>query len=198
MTALILASGSVTRQTMLRAAGVEVVCEKPAVDEDEVKHALRAEGAKAIQVADTLAELKAQRVSRRHRDAYVIGADQMLECGGIWFDKPADADHAFAHLRALSGRSHALISAVVVCRGGERIWGENDSARLTIRDLSDEFIRSYLAAIGPAAFESVGAYQLEGRGAQLFTRVEGDFFTILGLPLLPLLAFLRLHGLIPT
>jgi len=198
MSSIILASGSATRQAMLRAAGVDVTCDAPAIDEDEVKHALRAEGAKALQVADTLAELKAQRISRRHRDAYVIGADQMLECGSIWFDKPADTDHAFAHLRALSGRTHTLISAVVVCRGGERIWGEHDAARLTMRDLSDEFIRHYLQQIGPAALSSVGAYQLEGLGAQLFNRIEGDFFTILGLPLLPLLAFLRLHGLMLT
>ena len=143
-----------------------------------------------------LAELKAQRVSQRHKDALVIGADQMLQCGGIWFDKPADLDHARGHLIALRGKTHELLSAVCVVRDGEVLWRHLESAQLTMRPFSDAFIDEYLAAAGDAVCASVGAYQLEGRGAQLFSRIEGDYFTILGLPLLPLLGFLVNHGVV--
>ena len=143
-----------------------------------------------------LAELKAQRVSQRHKDALVIGADQMLQCGGIWFDKPPDLDHARGHLNALRGRTHELLSAVCVVRDGEVLWRHLESAQLTMRPFSDAFIDEYLAAAGDAVCASVGAYQLEGRGAQLFSCIKGDYFTILGLPLLPLLGFLVNHGVV--
>ncbi|MCG8357556.1 MAG: Maf family protein [Kiloniellales bacterium] len=195
---LVLASASPSRRRLLAEAGVALQWDEARVDESEVKDALKAEGAEPEQVAETLSELKAQRVSRRHPGALVIGADQMMECGGIWFDKPSDLDHAAAHLRALSGRAHRLLTSVCVVRDGQRLWHHNDQARLTMRSLSGRFVADYLEAVGEAALGSVGAYQLEGLGAQLFSRVEGDYFTILGLPLLPLLDFLRHHRAVPT
>lgn len=195
---VLLASASASRRRMLAAAGLAVTAEAAAVDEEEVKLALQAEGAGNRQVAETLAELKAQRLSSRHGSMLVIGADQVLECDGRLFDKPRDLVQAADHLRALSGRSHDLISCVCVVRDGQRIWHHHDRARLVVRPLSEAFIADYLAAVGARALESVGAYQLEGLGAQLFTRVEGDYFTVLGLPLLPLLGFLRSHGVVPT
>ena len=195
---LVLASGSRVRLRLLEGAGLFVSAEAAGVDEAEVKSALRAEGATAAQVAETLAELKALRVSSRHPGALVVGADQMLDCGGLWFDKPVDLARARAHLEALSGRSHSLETAVCVVRDGSRLWHHNEAARLFVRPLSEAFIEAYLAAVGDRALESVGGYQLEGPGVQLFERVEGSFFSILGLPLLPLLTFLRANGVIPV
>ncbi len=200
--ALVLASASVARRKLLQDAGLEIEALPAAVDEAEVKLALRAEGASAAQVAETLAELKARRVSERLGGAggpgpLVIGADQMLDCEGQWYDKPADLAAARAQLLALSGRSHTLETSVCVVRDGGRIWHHNARARLTLRPLSEDFVDRYLAAVGPAALASVGAYQIEGPGVQLFQRVEGDVFTILGLPLLPLLDLLRANGVVP-
>jgi septum formation protein len=197
MPIVVLASASRTRAALLHKAGVPCLAEAAGIDEDEIKRALRGEGASTAEAAETLAELKAAKLSRRHPGALVIGADQMLECGGVWFDKPPDREHARAHLVALRGKSHELVSAVVVTRDGTRLWHHVDRARLHMRDFSDTFLEAYLERIGPAACESVGAYQLEGLGAQLFSRVEGDYFTVLGLPLLPLLDFLRNHGVVP-
>ena len=191
---LVLASGSRTRAAMLEQAGISAVLDKPLVDEDEVKAAGRAEGVSADIVAEALAELKAQRITRRHPGALVVGADQMLECEGRWFDKPADRAAARAQLLDLRGKTHRLVSCAVVVRDGERMWHKIDSARLTMRNFSEAFLDDYLDHVGDDVLHSVGAYQLEGLGAQLFHRVEGDFFTILGLPLLPLLGFLRVHG----
>jgi len=195
--AVVLASGSATRAAMLRAAGLEVVVDPAAVDEDEAKRALRADGASAADAAEVLAEMKAQRISARHPGALVVGADQMLECEGAWFDKPADRAGAKAHLAALSGRTHRLVSAAVVCVNGSRTWHAVDSAELTMRRLSEAFVDRYLDAAGDAVTTSVGAYQLERLGAQLFVRVKGDHWTILGLPLLPLLGHLRERGVLP-
>ncbi len=195
---VILASASPSRLRLVAEAGLDIPSEAALVDEAEVKTALSAEGADAAQAAETLAELKARRVARRHAGALTIGADQILECNDVWFDKPADLAHAAAHLRSLSGRSHSLISAVCVVRDGARLWHHIDRARLVMRPLTDTFIEAYLAALGERALQSVGAYQLEGLGVQLFSRVEGDYFTILGLPLLPLLDFLRNHKVVPT
>jgi septum formation protein len=193
---LVLASKSAARRQMLLEAGVPVVVDSAGIDEESVKAGLRAEGATPHEVAEVLAELKATRISPRHPGALVLGADQMLECEGKWFDKPADAAGAAAHLKALSGQSHRLIASAVIVKDGTRIWHQVDSAELTMRPLSDAFIAAYLDAVGDDALHSVGAYQLEGLGAQLFTRVRGDYFTVLGLPLLPLLEFLRTHGVI--
>ena len=182
------------RAAMLEQAGVTAILDKPLVDEDEVKAAGRAEGVSADIVAEALAELKAQRITRRHPGALVVGADQMLECEGRWFDKPADRAAARAQLLDLRGKTHRLVSCAVVVRNGERMWHQIDSARLTMRNFSEAFLDDYLDRVSDDVLHSVGAYQLEGLGAQLFHRVEGDFFTILGLPLLPLLGFLRVHG----
>ena len=142
-----------------------------------------------------MALAKAEAVSPRHSNALVIGADQILECAGTWFDKPPDAEAAARQLGSLCGRTHRLVSAVCVVRDGQRLWQLVEAAHLTMRPLSEAAIAAYLEKAGLQALHSVGAYQLEGLGAQLFSEIEGDFFTILGLPLLPLLVFLREHGI---
>jgi len=196
--ALVLASASRVRRTLLENAGVVFESEAAAIDEEELRRGLKAASADTGEAATTLAELKARKVSLRHRGALVIGADQILECSGRWFDKPKGLADARADLEALSGREHMLVSATVVVRDGARLWHRLDRARLTMRPLSSAFIEFYLAAVGARASEWVGAYQLEGLGAQLFERIEGDYFAILGLSLLPLLDFLRRHGAVPT
>lgn len=198
MVEIVLASASAARVAMLRNAGVDLIADSPAIDESEVKEALKADGASAGDVTETLAELKAMRVSRRHPGSLVIGGDQVLECGQTWFDKPADAEHARAQLFALRGKVHVLVSSAVGVRDGERLWHHTDQAQLAMREFSESFLDEYLTACGSDVLESVGAYQLEGRGAQLFQRIDGDFFTILGLPLLPLLEWLRAQGVLAT
>lgn len=191
---IVLASASTTRRRMLEAAGLAVEIDPARVDEDEVKFALKADRVAVERAAEALAELKALRISSRHPGALVIGADQMLECDGAWFDKSPDRDAARRQLQALRGRTHRLISCAVVALNGDRLWHATEAARLTMRNFSDAFLDAYLDEVGEAVFSSVGGYHLEGRGVQLFHRVEGDFFTILGLPLLPLLDFLRARG----
>ncbi|HVR68501.1 MAG TPA: nucleoside triphosphate pyrophosphatase [Verrucomicrobiae bacterium] len=197
-THLILASGSRARADMLRAAGLRFDTVKPAVDEEEVKHSLRAAKAPGSVIAETLAELKAQRVSLRHGASYVIGADQVLECDGKHFDKPASRADALGQLQELRGKSHDLISAAVVVKDGLRLWHHTDRATLSLRPCSDEFLARYLDAMGDRVMTTVGGYEIEGLGAQLFSSTRGDHFTILGLPLLPLLGFLRDAGVAPA
>lgn len=194
---VVLASASVTRCEMLRRAGVPITVAPALIDEDEIKKSLRADTATALQAAETLAELKATKISAQQGAALVIGADQILESEGRWFDKPADRAAAAAHLSALSDKRHTLATSVCVVRGGTRLWHYNEAAHLTMRPLSDDFIAGYLDAAGDDVLDTVGGYQLEGVGAQLFARIEGDFFTILGLPLLPVLDVLRSHGVMP-
>ncbi len=193
---IVLASGSRTRADLLRGAGLDIEIDPANIDEDAVKESLRAEGASAARVAEALSDLKALKISQRHPEALVIGADQTLDCNGVWFDKPADMDHLRGHLQALSGQSHSLFAGVSVMRDGQRLWGLVEPAHLTMRTLSPGFVDRYVAAVGADALGSVGGYRLEGLGAQLFSRVQGDYFTVLGLPLLPLLGFLRQHGAI--
>ena len=195
---VILASASKSRAQILLATGVPHTIIPAGVDEAEVKLSLAQKNAPAFAIAQTLAELKAQQVSQGHRGALVIGADQVLDCDGQLFDKPADLDDARAHLTALRGRRHTLSGSVNVVRDGAAIWHYNDQAHLDMRPLSDAFIEWYIEQVGDQMFESVGAYKLEGLGAQLFEHIEGDFFSILGLPLLPLLAILREHGVVPS
>lgn len=190
---LILASASRSRAKLITAAGLSFDAVPAYIDEDAVKKAMLADGASALACAESLAELKAIKISQRHPDAFVIGADQMLECQGTWFDKPATLAAAYDQLVALAGKTHLLPTVAVVATGGIRIWHHVSTPRLTMRAFDGAFIKAYLEAAGESVLQSVGAYQLEGLGVQLFQSVEGDFFTILGLPLLPLLDFLRGH-----
>jgi septum formation protein len=190
---LILASASATRARILARAGLAFTTERPRVDEEAVKTSLRAEGHSPRAQADALAEIKALSVSRM-RPGLVIGADQMLALEGAVFDKPADRAAARAQLQALRGKRHELLTAIVVARDGVALWRHLDRPRLTMRAFSDAFLDAYLDTVGADAMSSVGAYQLEGPGAQLFDAVEGDYFSILGVPLLPLLGFLREQG----
>ena len=192
---LILASASPSRRQLLISAGLVFKVEPSGVDEDEVKRSLLGERAQPQDVAETLAELKAKRVSALHPAAMVIGADSTLACNGRQFDKPPTLAAARQQLLALAGQTHELCSSVVVARAGVRLWHCNERARLTMRPMTHSFVDAYLALAGEQVTTSVGAYQLEGLGAHLFSRVDGDYFTILGLPLLPLLSFLAGHGI---
>jgi septum formation protein len=194
---VILASKSLARRAVLEGAGVPIEVAEAGVDEDAVKAAMLAEGATPRDIADALAELKAMKVARG-RPEYVIGADQTLEFEGGLYDKVGTIDAARTRLKLLRGKPHKLHSAVVVAKDGAPVWRELASATLTMRDFSDGFLEDYLATEGPASLGSVGCYRLEGPGAQLFSRIEGDYFAILGLPLLGLLAFLRQHGALPS
>jgi septum formation protein len=186
---LILASTSAARQEMFRNAGIAAALFIPSgVDEAALKAGFTGP---PPALALALAQAKAAAVAQVHPAGFVIGADQLLVCDGSIFDKPSDMAEAAAHLRALSGRVHELITAVCVLQGDTVLWTHVESARLTVRPLSEAFIASYLAVEGRKILGCVGAYRLEGLGAQLFEHVEGDYFTILGLPLLPLLGFLR-------
>jgi septum formation protein len=196
MSELILASTSATRQRLLRAAGLRFTAEPAAVDETAVIESLAAEKAKPRDVADVLAELKALKISHRHPQATVIGADQVLSLGSEMFQKPGDRDGARVQLQRLRGRTHVLSSAVCVARGGSVVWRVVEEARLTMRAFSDEFIDAYLVEAGEDILGSVGAYHVEGLGIQLFSKIEGDAFTIQGMPLLPLIDFLRTHGMV--
>ena len=195
---VVLASASAARAALLTGAGVPFASDPANVDEAELKIALRADGATPAQVAATLAEAKAGQITHRHPGALVIGADQVLDLDGDVVDKPDDRTAARAQLAALSGRDHFLHSAVCLIRDGQLIWHHTDTATLHVRSLSDAFLDHYLDAMGDTVCTTVGGYQLEGLGAQLFTRVDGDYFTVLGLPLLPLLDMLRNHGVVPT
>jgi septum formation protein len=182
---------------MLEKAGVPALVDPARIDEEELTAAMQAEGLKAAEVAEALAELKAQRVSPRHAGWIVLGCDQMLECDGRWFTKPETRAKARAQLQALAGKTHELVSCVVAVRDGARLWHKSESAKVTLRPLSDSFIDGYLERAGDAVLHCAGTYQIEGLGPQLFARTHGDFFTIQGLPLLPLLEFLRAQNLLP-
>lgn len=195
---LVLASASRSRQRLLAGAGVSFVVEPADIDEAAVKTGTVREGRGGGELAAILAEMKAVSVSHRHPEALVIGADQVLECAGVLFDKPGDIDAAAAMLRTLRGRRHRLISALAVAAGGALRWRHSDRATLTMRRFSDAFLEHYLRQAGKQVLQSVGAYQIEGPGIQLFERISGNYFTILGLPLLPLLALLRRERILPA
>ena len=193
---IILASASRSRAAMLVASGLTIKIEPANINEARVKDVCLSEGRNVDYVAALLARKKAELISGRNREAFVIGADQMLDCGGTWFDKPIDLASAAKTLKAIRGRCHDLVTSVSVVQHEKEIWHKTERATLQVREFSDNFIEQYLQNVGELALTSVGAYQLEGQGAQLFEKIEGDYFTILGLPLLPLLSFLRERELI--
>jgi septum formation protein len=192
---IILASGSKIRATILQNAGVKFRVQTSRVDEDAFKDSMRAEGLSPMDQADYLAQMKSEKVSSQ-TGGLVLGADQMLSLEGRGFDKPKSREEAFERLKEFSGKTHHLECAAVISENGEAVWRYIARPKLTMRRLSDEFINSYLDQIGDAAFESVGAYQLEGLGVQLFSSIEGDYFSILGLPLLQILDYLRERSVI--
>lgn len=194
---LILASQSAARRALLAAAGIAHEAMAPGVDEDVAKEGLRAEGVNARGLADALAELKAMRLSLRHPADLVLGCDQTLSRDDdVMLDKPASREDAAEQLRGLRGRTHRLISAAVICEGGRPVWRHVDVAKLSMRSFSDSFLEDYLDAEWPAIAGCVGGYRLEGPGVQLFDRIDGSHFTILGLPLLALNDYLRTRGLL--
>jgi septum formation protein len=193
----VLASSSRIRAALLTEAGVKLTRDPARIDETEIKAFNRRKGAEAGVCAMALAEAKALTVAARHPDALVIGADQLLNCGGTWLDKPRGRADAREQLVMLRGQSHELATAVCVARGANVIWHDLQRPRLVMRQFSDGFLDSYITALGRDDLAAVGAYRLEGPGIQLFERIEGDYFSILGLPLIPLLEFLRGQGELP-
>ncbi|HBM61671.1 MAG TPA: septum formation protein Maf [Citreicella sp.] len=193
---LILASGSQIRADLLRAAGVPFTVTIPRVDESSIRAALEAEGASPRDMADALAEYKARRVSDRQPGAFVLGCDQILTCDGAIYAKPESPEDARAQLLRLRGQRHQLLSAAVIYQDGEPVWRHVGVARLLMREFSDAYLDEYLARNWNSLRHAVGGYKLEEEGVRLFSRIEGDHFTILGLPLLELLAFFNLRGII--
>jgi septum formation protein len=194
---LVLASQSASRRAMLDAAGVAYTAEPAGVDEDAAKASLRHLSPRDL--ADSLAELKALKVSGRRPDALVLGSDSLVALAdGTVLDKTRDRTEAAAHLQRMSGASHELWSAAVVAEGGRPVWRHVARAKLHVRSLSHEFIERYLDAEWPAVSACVGVFRIEGPGVQLFSALEGDHFTVLGMPLLPVLGFLRERGEMPS
>jgi len=196
MTEIILASQSAARQAMLRQVGVPFRAVPARIDEEAIRASLLAEDATPRDVADGLAEFKARRVAEKHGDAIVIGSDQVLEFKGQLLGKPADRAEAADQLRMLRGERHRLLSAVVVYDGGRPVWRFTGEVRLTMQPITDGYMAAYLDRNWPDVADSVGGYKLESEGARLFSRIEGDYFTVLGLPLLELLAYLGNRGVL--
>jgi len=196
---IVLASASASRAALIQAVGISVRICPADIDESEIRSVLEKGGTmSAGDVAEVLARTKAETVSLSEAGAFTIGADQILDFGGRIYEKPASMKEARATLLALSGHTHHLHSSVAVARGGETIWSYTGTAHMIMRDIDAVFVGNYLADAGDAILSSVGAYHLEGLGAHLFEKIEGDYFTILGLPLLPLLECLRREGVIRT
>ncbi|MEO1541806.1 MAG: Maf family protein [Pseudomonadota bacterium] len=196
MTSIILASGSSIRRDMLQNAGLDVEVQPARVDEASIKSAMLAEDAPPRDIADKLAELKSLRISQQNPKALVLGADQVLVHAKRLFDKSEDLSEAREHLELLSGQAHELLSAAVISENGKPVWRHIGRAQMIMRPLSAPFIDAYLAAEREGVLETVGCYKVEGRGAQLFSRVQGDYFSVLGLPLLEILGFLRARGVL--
>ncbi|MDW3223690.1 MAG: Maf family protein [Paracoccaceae bacterium] len=191
---LILASGSEIRAKLLRQSCVSFSVDPARVDEDMVRDALLAEAAPPRDVADTLAEIKARKISEKHPGALVLGCDQVLDHGGKLFSKPETPEMAETQLCQLRNDRHSLLSAAVICEDGKPIWRHIGQVRLRMRDATDAYIKDYVTRNWDSIRDSVGAYKIEEEGVRLFTRIDGDYFNILGLPLLELLAYLTLRG----
>jgi septum formation protein len=191
---LVLASGSQIRATLLRNAGLTAEVVPARIDEDAIKAAMLGEGAKPRDVADALAEHKARRISAKHPDAFVLGCDQVADLMGRLLSKPETPDEAEAQLAELSGHTHRLLSAAVICHGGAPIWRHVGVVRLTMRELSPGFVSAYVARNWESICQSVAGYKLEEEGVRLFSRIDGDYFTVLGLPLTELLTYLIDRG----
>lgn len=194
MTELVLASASKIRAELLARAGIAVSLLPARIDEEAIRASLEAEGATPRDLADALAEMKAQKVAFKKTGAIVIGCDQVLDFKGQVFGKPATLEEARSQLQILRGQTHKLLSAVVVYEGEKPVWRHVGEVRLTMREFSDDYLQCYLARNGESVLESVGAYKLEEEGVRLFTAVQGDYFTVLGLPLVALTGYLAQRG----
>lgn len=194
----LLASTSAIRLTLLQNAGLSVTAHPARIDEVAIRASLQADNAKPRDVADTLAELKARKLADKNPTALVLGCDQILALNDQIFAKPATPDDARQQLQTLRDRTHHLHSALVLYHEGQPVWRHIATAKLTMRPFSDKFLNDYLSRNWPQVQQSVGAYLLESEGIRLFSAIEGDYFAILGLPLLPLLNYLTLRGFIPS
>lgn len=195
---IILASASDIRATLLRNAGLTIEVSAARVDEDAVKQSMLAEQAPPRDIADTLAELKARKVAARAPGALVIGCDQVLEFAGGLISKPETKAEAVAQLTAMAGKTHRLLSAVVLYQNDTPLWRHVGTVRLSMHEMSPDWLTDYVARNWDSIRHAVGAYKLEEEGVRLFSRIEGDYFTVLGLPLLDLLSYLRLRGTLPS
>lgn len=198
MPSLILASGSEIRAQLLRSAHVAFEVQRPRLDEDALRAAMQAEGITPRDMADHLAESKALKVSSRYREALVLGCDQILDFDGSALAKPDTPAVAREQLRAMSGRQHMLHSAIVLAEAGRPVWRHLSTVRLTMRELSEAYLSQYIDRNWDQIRHCVGGYQLEAEGVRLFSRIDGDYFSVLGLPLLPLLDYLAARGMIET
>jgi septum formation protein len=196
MTSVILASGSEIRARLLCGAGVPFEVEIAKVDETAILASLKAEKAQPKDIVDVLAEYKAQRIARKHPDDLVIGCDQILVCDNRIYQKAKTSDEVRKTLALLRGRPHQLLSAAVIFENGQPVWRHLGRAQLIMREFSDDFLDQYIAKAGNGILNSVGCYKLEETGAQLFSHIQGDYFTILGIPLLEVLGFLRTRGVL--
>ncbi|MGC1505488.1 MAG: nucleoside triphosphate pyrophosphatase [Sulfitobacter sp.] len=191
---LILASGSAIRSKLLAQAGVDHVVQVPRIDEDMIKHSLIVENAPPRDIADTLAEMKARKVSEKNPGALVLGCDQVLDHKGQLLSKPANPDDALAQLKSLRNDRHSLLSAAVLYEDGQPVWRHVGQVRLRMRDASDPYLENYITRNWESIRHAVGCYKLEEEGVRLFSNIEGDYFNVLGMPLLELLNHLTLRG----
>ncbi|MCB4456955.1 Maf family protein [Leisingera sp. McT4-56] len=193
---IVLASGSEIRAHLLRQAGIEFDCDVPRLDEDAIKSALLAEEAPPRDIADALAEAKARKISGKHPGRLVLGCDQVLDFEGSLLSKPASAEEALRQLQAMRGKRHMLLSAAVIYRDGEPIWRHVGQVRLVMRKCSDTYLADYVSRNWDSIRHAVGAYKLEEEGVRLFASIDGSYFNVLGLPLMELISYLGLQGVI--